>query len=516
MKEFENWRNSLITEFKKNPDLILDSKVITPISKGDTSLTGFGFVNIGAPDSFGNLKDKLGNNIKSTQNPQGYVLTVVGQEGKAITDLAIDSVPLKAGRAIVLLPNMVQGKTMWVPFYVRTNNLSSDLKIRDKVQTLIEEYLNADSIEKKGSIQQKLERYVMVRTKSDNRVSPGKLELDVENNSFNVRVGDNWNTISLDNVESPATQELINGLYLNINQGLLKSDPTYIQELINSNALVTNIHNNRKLPNGQFSYFSQHTIVFEQPLIKVTEITSGLKSAKVGDKGVFWTQFKGARQDNELDREVEIEAVSNFGVKFKGDSEWTNFQPYFYFKKTNEAAPIKIDFSQFTSGAAVEDDVVLDDNEQAMLDELNDIPDDYQEDLMPIVIDEIKTLPTTQNLVVRNSTIQNAAIESIAYKLLGSTKEKVKQDFEAILSQKQNFLYSGKVTDPKVLAKLTRLTGDFEDILKNFDALSKLAIEKLGSFNIKANEAGEFENLAVDSSEDEVYTDQYNEEGNQS
>jgi hypothetical protein len=67
---------------------------------------------------------------------------------------------------------------------------------------------------------------------------------------------------------------------------------------------------------------------------------NGLRTARKGDKGIFWTQFKGARQDNETDREVEVEAVSKYGVKFKGDKDFTNFQSYFYFTNTTKAQQI--------------------------------------------------------------------------------------------------------------------------------------------------------------------------------
>ena len=73
---------------------------------------------------------------------------------------------------------------------------------------------------------------------------------------------------------------------------------------------------------------------------ELKEKTNGLRTARLGDKGIFWTQFKGARQDNETDREVEIEAVSKYGVKFKGDKDFTKFESYFYFKNTTREQQI--------------------------------------------------------------------------------------------------------------------------------------------------------------------------------
>ena len=68
--------------------------------------------------------------------------------------------------------------------------------------------------------------------------------------------------------------------------------------------------------------------------------TNGLETATKGDKGIFWTQFKGERQDYEIDREVEVEAVSKNGVKFKGDKDWTNFKEYYYFKNITKEQQI--------------------------------------------------------------------------------------------------------------------------------------------------------------------------------
>jgi hypothetical protein len=93
---------------------------------------------------------------------------------------------------------------------------------------------------------------------------------------------------------------------------------------------------------------------------------NGLRTARKGDKGIFWTQFKGARQDNETDTEVEVEAVSKYGVKFKGGKDFTNFESYFYFTNITKAQQINAKYDaelaalQITPTKDAEDKVDLD------------------------------------------------------------------------------------------------------------------------------------------------------------
>lgn len=85
---------------------------------------------------------------------------------------------------------------------------------------------------------------------------------------------------------------------------------------------------------------------------EIEQKARGLESASKGDKGIFWTQFKGVRQDYEKDQEVEIEAVSKHGVKFKGDSKWRNFEPYYYFKNLTKEQEIRDRYEVEAAAAA--------------------------------------------------------------------------------------------------------------------------------------------------------------------
>ena len=55
-------------------------------------------------------------------------------------------------------------------------------------------------------------------------------------------------------------------------------------------------------------------------------LTKGLKTARKGDKGIYWTTFKGLRQDYEKDTKVTIKAVSKLGVLFNEEKNWKNFK----------------------------------------------------------------------------------------------------------------------------------------------------------------------------------------------
>jgi len=90
--------------------------------------------------------------------------------------------------------------------------------------------------------------------------------------------------------------------------------------------------------------------------------TNILQTARKGDKGIFWTQFKGVRQDYEIDRDVEVVAVSKFGVKFKGDKNWTNFESYFYFKNITKEQQINAKYDAELAALEKETEVKTDIN----------------------------------------------------------------------------------------------------------------------------------------------------------
>lgn len=60
----------------------------------------------------------------------------------------------------------------------------------------------------------------------------------------------------------------------------------------------------------------------------INDNTMRPSDVKKGQKGIFWTNFKGGRESREKNREVTIKAVSKYGVLFEGDKEWTNFESW--------------------------------------------------------------------------------------------------------------------------------------------------------------------------------------------
>jgi len=79
----------------------------------------------------------------------------------------------------------------------------------------------------------------------------------------------------------------------------------------------------------------------------IEENATGLSSARKGDKGIFWTQFKGSRQDSEVDQEVTVKSVSKYGVLFDTDSaKWKNFNDSWnYFKNLTREAEINAKYA---------------------------------------------------------------------------------------------------------------------------------------------------------------------------
>jgi hypothetical protein len=73
-----------------------------------------------------------------------------------------------------------------------------------------------------------------------------------------------------------------------------------------------------------FGKFEEERREFPQPIIETKE--QGLRSARKGDKGIFWTTIKGLRQDWETDKNVTVKAVSKYGVLFEEDESWHNFK----------------------------------------------------------------------------------------------------------------------------------------------------------------------------------------------
>lgn len=67
-----------------------------------------------------------------------------------------------------------------------------------------------------------------------------------------------------------------------------------------------------------------------QPIVKTNKEINDLRSARKGDKGIYYTTFKGLRQDWETDKYVTIKAVSKLGVLFEGDSTWKNFNESYH------------------------------------------------------------------------------------------------------------------------------------------------------------------------------------------
>lgn len=119
----------------------------------------------------------------------------------------------------------------------------------------------------------------------------------------------------------------------NTKTNLKSNSADYLKYLVNNNILSTNAVVNEPTFQGYTNiYLNTGITVTNQLLTKeisqenVNDEIYDLKSAKKGDKGIYYTTLKGSRQDWEIDKEVTVKAVSKLGVLFEGDPNWKNFK----------------------------------------------------------------------------------------------------------------------------------------------------------------------------------------------
>jgi hypothetical protein len=140
----------------------------------------------------------------------------------------------------------------------------------------------------------------------------------------------------------------------NTKTNLKSNSADYLKYLVDNNILSTNAVVNEPTFQGYTNiYLNTGITVNNQPKVEsydnpfnskeqnvriAKELNSeskndeiyDLKSARKGDKGIYYTTFKGVRQDWETDKEVTIKAVSKLGVLFEGDSNWKNFNDHYH------------------------------------------------------------------------------------------------------------------------------------------------------------------------------------------
>jgi len=160
----------------------------------------------------------------------------------------------------------------------------------------------------------------------------GENEADINN------IEESQNAIINYLVDSKRHQIKINPKFETDNSktNLKSNSADYLKYLIDNNILSTNAIVNEPTFQGYTNIYlntgitvtnqPKVTQINTQPIVEINEQITDLRFAKKGDKGVYYTTFKGARQDWETDQEVIVESVSKFGVKFKGDETWKNFK----------------------------------------------------------------------------------------------------------------------------------------------------------------------------------------------
>lgn len=126
----------------------------------------------------------------------------------------------------------------------------------------------------------------------------------------------------------------------NIKTNLKSNSADYLKYLVDNNILSTNAVVNEPTFQGYTNIYLNTGITVNnqiqsiqkniQPIVEINKEINDLRSAKKGDKGIYYTTFKGARQDWETDQEVTIKAVSKLGVLFEGDTNWKNFNERYH------------------------------------------------------------------------------------------------------------------------------------------------------------------------------------------
>jgi len=120
---------------------------------------------------------------------------------------------------------------------------------------------------------------------------------------------------------NPVVKQQVQAKKEEFKQQEIALEDTQRQEIINEEL---GVQINPETQSNFDSLFEEQPVQV-QPVVNEAQEVLGLETARKGDKGIYFTNFKGLRQDWEKDKEVTVKAVSKIGVLFEGEKDWKNF-----------------------------------------------------------------------------------------------------------------------------------------------------------------------------------------------
>jgi hypothetical protein len=213
--------------------------------------TGFGFINKGDKRGYKTI-DEATDNDKKTVVAIKKGSTFISEGGLEIPTKFGQKI--QDGASVILTPNNYNGTEIMVPSYIVKKSVSTDPKIAQVVTDGITKFLSSGDISQLNAMKDFV--YITDKPLVGQTLTNNGLYLNKKTNQL-VFKGNDINNIPL--------SQLLSQLLVNLNESALKN-ANYVKTVRNSPAFQTNIFAQTR--GKEKSYFSQHTIEFDNPTPK--------------------------------------------------------------------------------------------------------------------------------------------------------------------------------------------------------------------------------------------------------
>lgn len=472
-----------------NRKFIIDNIIDNPSTTFELNITSkkFGFLNTSKVS--GTIKSVIGTDTRPT-------LTYVGNDGFPIT---INNKPIisqgnmRPGAVILIVPNNIANKTIYIPTYVIKKQILNNSKIQQELYDNIYTWLGDKSSIR--ILNTKIDKYLFTTSNNTLITALGKSGIFIGINKatkdkYVVVNGNKYSINDLSNNNDVTNQDLLNDIgqiYVNFNKNYLQNN-AYIQHMMINGLLHTNVQanpvllNNNQLAdiideNNRYSYFSQHTVELSDPVI-----ISQSQDLNVNETSDIPSTNEIIVIANGEERLVNLEDI----VSPSGDETLS------YIKESNGDLTLISSFVDPIIGQpSIQDSesIILDANSRLSEQEFNDILSynglDFELDLFQDNTDNISDNNTgiRKELLVSSEiplSLQNEIVDSLAYQLLNNSRDNISIN-NSNINTVRKFISDKKALVDKLLPiapanKIQALTDasiNYDLILTNFQALIK-------------------------------------------